>query len=258
MQEVQDNRFGEPVEAEPGFSGQQDTGSFEAQPQNFGTFGSNTGSSETTVSQSQGAISTQVSQESTGYIDNTQGYNVQAPAQQADLYDIRNMLNRGSQEINGQNRFTGVQESQAPLSPAPQGIPASQTSQNRFTTSQENFGGSQSTFTSSQTSQESFQGQPEIYQGQSQSINLGGSSTSRKSVRPVIQVGEPIIKKSFYIHAAPEDDEPTQVEQKVQTIRPEKHYKIIFIKAPNVAPAQSSAQIPAIPRVSYVKGRSIT
>lgn len=107
-----------------------------------------------------------------------------------------------------------------------------------------------------------------LVQGQSKTIDLtGGSSGGRRVVyKPVIKQGEPIITKNFYVvsilifkikmeineiyqHAAPEDDEDVQVEERVQVVRPQKSYKIIFIKAPTAASSYNAANYPIYPQV---------
>ncbi|KAG5684596.1 hypothetical protein PVAND_013821 [Polypedilum vanderplanki] len=89
-----------------------------------------------------------------------------------------------------------------------------------------------------------------LVQGQSQSIDLtGGSSGGDRVVyKPVIKQGEPIITKNFYVHAAPEEDENVRVEEKVQVVRPQKSYKIIFIKAPSSGSSFNAANYPVFPQ----------
>lgn len=70
----------------------------------------------------------------------------------------------------------------------------------------------------------------------------GGSSGATRVVRPIVQYGEPIITKSFYVHAAPEEDE-SRAEQPITVVRPQKNYKVIFIKAPHQS--SSAARIAA-------------
>jgi hypothetical protein len=52
------------------------------------------------------------------------------------------------------------------------------------------------------------------------------------NVRPVVVPGEPVITKSYYVHAAPEDDEP-EIINRQHVVRPRKHYNIVFVKAPS-------------------------
>lgn len=70
----------------------------------------------------------------------------------------------------------------------------------------------------------------------------GGSSGATRVVRPIVQYGEPIITKSFYVHAAPEEDE-SRAAQPITVVRPQKNYKVIFIKAPHQS--SSAARIAA-------------
>lgn len=62
------------------------------------------------------------------------------------------------------------------------------------------------------------------------------------------QQQEPIITKHVYFHSAPEDDEQPIVQIKQQIVPPQKHYKIIFIKAP-ASGIRQAVQVPAIPQV---------
>jgi Domain of unknown function (DUF243) len=74
-------------------------------------------------------------------------------------------------------------------------------------------------------------------------ILFQGSSSSSGQKRPSVQVveGEPIVHKHFYIHSAPEESEEQQQPQQV-VVRPQKHYKIIFVKAPSYSsPSQVQA-----------------
>lgn len=60
---------------------------------------------------------------------------------------------------------------------------------------------------------------------------------------------EPIITKHVYFHTAPEEDEqPQRVQIRQQIVSPQKHYKIIFIKAPSNGISQD-IQVPAHPQV---------
>jgi len=61
-----------------------------------------------------------------------------------------------------------------------------------------------------------------------------------------------IVKKYFFNkfkHAAPEEDENVRVEEKVHVVRPQKTYKIIFIKAPSIGSSLSAANYPVYPQV---------
>jgi len=89
-----------------------------------------------------------------------------------------------------------------------------------------------------------------VTQGQSQVIDLsGGSSGGGVIYKPVIRQGEPQITKHFYVHEAPEEPENTRVEEKVINVRPQKHYKIIFIKAPSSGGAFGGSNVPIFPQV---------
>lgn len=76
---------------------------------------------------------------------------------------------------------------------------------------------------------------------QSQSSSSGAS---RQYDTP--QTLEPIITKHFYVHAAPEDPEERQGPRYVTVGRPQKNYKIIFIKAPTYG--LNSQIIPVLPQ----------
>lgn len=80
----------------------------------------------------------------------------------------------------------------------------------------------------------SFGGGAGVQQGQSQVIDIsGGGSASSIVYKPVIREGPPQISKSFYVHEAPDDAVNVEVREKEIQVRPQKHYKIIFIKAPS-------------------------
>ena len=88
-----------------------------------------------------------------------------------------------------------------------------------------------------------------VHQGQSQVLDFSGSSNGgNRGYKTVIKQGEPIITKHFYVHAAPEEEEQA-VQIKEQIVRPQKHYKIIFIKAPSSGLSQAAQQAAAIPQV---------
>lgn len=57
---------------------------------------------------------------------------------------------------------------------------------------------------------------------------------------------QPIVTKHFYVHAAPEDPEERVEPQYVTIGRPQKNYKVIFIKAPTYR--TSSQIIPILPK----------
>ena len=60
---------------------------------------------------------------------------------------------------------------------------------------------------------------------------------------------EPIITKDVYFHTAPEEDEQPSVQIQQQFVQPQKHYKIIFIKAPSSGLSQVTQQVPVYPQV---------
>lgn len=89
----------------------------------------------------------------------------------------------------------------------------------------------------------------EVIHGQSKFIDLGGPAQGGVQIKHVVRQGEPQITRSFYIHEAPEEHVDQRVEEKVHTIRPQKNYKIIFIKTPTQSAAeraQSQIQYPAV------------
>lgn len=56
---------------------------------------------------------------------------------------------------------------------------------------------------------------------------------------------KPIIHKHIYVHVAPPElEEEPETQKKLKAGRPEKHYKIIFIKAPTQSPASLSIPVP--------------
>jgi len=70
--------------------------------------------------------------------------------------------------------------------------------------------------------------------GQSRVIDIGGPSSSNGvNYRPVVKTGPVQVSKHFYIHEAPEEEQNVRTEDKEVVVRPQKHYKIIFIKAPS-------------------------
>lgn len=90
--------------------------------------------------------------------------------------------------------------------------------------------------------------------------NLGGSYDTKMidQPRPEIQqessasqepyqqpILEPIITKDFYIHKAPVESADAAVSRQITVGRPEKHYRIVFITAPEYtnSAAQLSAEI---------------
>jgi hypothetical protein len=73
-----------------------------------------------------------------------------------------------------------------------------------------------------------------LTQGQTQVIDISSGGSSGSVVyKPVVKQGPPQISKSFYVHEAPEEAANVEVREKEILVRPQKHYKIIFIKAPS-------------------------
>uniref|UniRef100_A0A182Q283 DUF243 domain-containing protein n=1 Tax=Anopheles farauti TaxID=69004 RepID=A0A182Q283_9DIPT len=56
-----------------------------------------------------------------------------------------------------------------------------------------------------------------------------------------------IIQKHIYVHVPPPEPEEVRVQRPIQLAAPQKHYKIIFIKAPS-APSYQAPQIPIQPQ----------
>ena len=83
--------------------------------------------------------------------------------------------------------------------------------------------------------------------GGNQAVNGSPLSQGSQNSYNNVEQQEPIITKHVYVHTAPEDDEQTRVQIKQQIARPQKHYKIIFIKAPSSG--QVTQQVPAYPQV---------
>lgn len=62
----------------------------------------------------------------------------------------------------------------------------------------------------------------------------GGDFTQAKSQSFDASSGdEPGVSKHFYVYEAPEDKPTGEVQEKIINVRPQVHYKIIFIKAPS-------------------------
>ncbi|XP_070495792.1 uncharacterized protein [Chironomus tepperi] len=121
---------------------------------------------------------------------------------------------------------------------------------NGFSSGSESSAGGFSSTSSGSNGGSNGNGGVNLIQGQSQSFDLTGGSNGPQRVvyKPVIKQGEPIITKNFYVHAAPEEDENVRVEEKVQIVRPQKTYKIIFIKAPSIGSSLSAANYPVYPQ----------
>lgn len=78
-----------------------------------------------------------------------------------------------------------------------------------------------------------------------QSSNYQQGVNSAASAYSDVQQLEPIITKNFYFEAAPEEPEETQGPRFVPIGRPQKNYKIIFIKTPSYG--LNSQVIPIVP-----------
>lgn len=84
------------------------------------------------------------------------------------------------------------------------------------------------------------------YQGsQATGQQYASQSTSAQSYNAAQQL-PPIVTKSFYVHAAPDDPEENVGPRFVQVGRARKNYKVIFIKAPTYG--SSSQIIPILPQ----------
>lgn len=71
-----------------------------------------------------------------------------------------------------------------------------------------------------------------VSQGETRVIDLVGGNSGGSNVlyKPVVRAGPPIISKHFYVHEAPDDASDFRVEEKDIIVRPQKHYKIVFVK----------------------------
>lgn len=238
--QTQDNRFGAPTQSTSTFQhGGQDQGhltSYEHSPSGPAqtqSFGSTAGSNQFGIDSN--GISTASGQ---GYqIIHSQASHGDSHSQGFGSTHSQSTGSFGSTQSQSSDRFGSVQQ------PEPETTFSNSQSQTQL--SQSSGSGHQSSGFGGNYNQASSQSQhgsgSNVVQGQSNVLNIATGSTSsggiKKVIRPVIKAGQPIIKKSFYVHAAPEDDEEeenVQVEDRVQTVRPEKHYKIIFIKAPTL------------------------
>lgn len=72
--------------------------------------------------------------------------------------------------------------------------------------------------------------------------NSGGFATNVGGGFPGFQQRPTLVQKHIYVHVPPPDPEDEIIQQRQVAPLPQKHYKIIFIKAPS-APAPSQAQI---------------
>lgn len=148
----------------------------------------------------------------------------------------RNELGGGG----GSSLFQGISSYDAPLvSGSPYnngpsqdlGVPS---------TGSANFGPSQGS-----SSNDNFQ------QGPSTAIDLGGGPVSGPApvYKQVFQEGAPVITKNFFVHESPDDEDNAEVQDKVKEVRPQKNYKIIFIKAPTYGAYGSGGRYPNFPLV---------
>ncbi|EJY57581.1 AAEL017015-PA [Aedes aegypti] len=111
------------------------------------------------------------------------------------------------------------------------------------------FGGS-SSFSSGGAS--SFGGGSSSFGGGASSFGGGGSSFGGGSVGGGFGgfsggSQQAIIQKHIYVHVPPPEPEEVRVQRPLQVAPAQKHYKIIFIKAPS-APAYQAPQIPLQPQ----------
>ena len=67
--------------------------------------------------------------------------------------------------------------------------------------------------------------------GETQVIDLGGEGGVNIVYKPKIVEGAPQISRHFYIHEGPEEKQDIKFIDKEHIVHPQKHYKIIFIKA---------------------------
>ncbi|XP_067633558.1 uncharacterized protein Twdlbeta [Eurosta solidaginis] len=63
---------------------------------------------------------------------------------------------------------------------------------------------------------------------------------------PPAATAEPVVTKNVYVHVPPEEPEVYQSSAPIQTAAPKKHYKIIFIKAPNPPTPQQQVLPPPV------------
>ena len=91
-----------------------------------------------------------------------------------------------------------------------------------------------------------------VTKGDSQVIDIsgGGGSSANIVYKPVVKQGPPQITKHFYIHEAPEEGPNVEVREKEISVRPQKHYKILFIKAPSAESSASGGSALVFPPVN--------
>jgi Domain of unknown function (DUF243) len=65
-----------------------------------------------------------------------------------------------------------------------------------------------------------------------------------------VKTGPAQITKHFYVHEAPEEASNVRVEEKEILVRPQKHYKIIFIKAPSGSSSYAGSNAAVFPQVT--------
>lgn len=104
----------------------------------------------------------------------------------------------------------------------------------------------QPTIQRSQTTYQNLQQATLQSQSQSQTTGSNFGFAQQNSQHTAQQSQEPIVTKHFYVHAAPEEPEEPEEPQFVHVGRPQKTYKIIFIKAPTYA--SQSRIIPIFPQ----------
>lgn len=96
-------------------------------------------------------------------------------------------------------------------------------------------------------------GSNDFQQGNSHAIDLGGGPVTGPApvFKQVFQQGEPTITKNFYVHESPDDEDNAEVQDKIKEVKPQKNYKIIFIKAPTYGAYGSGGRYPNFPLVRF-------
>jgi hypothetical protein len=74
--------------------------------------------------------------------------------------------------------------------------------------------------------------------------SFGGSQSFGGGHAGAVSGGQTVVQKHIYVHVPPEEDEAVHHQQQFPVAPPQKHYKIIFIKAPS-APSVSQQLIQA-------------
>ena len=91
-----------------------------------------------------------------------------------------------------------------------------------------------------------------VTRGDTQIIDISSGGSSANIVyKPVVKQGPPQITKHFYVHEAPEDPQNVEIREKEINVRPQKHYKIIFIKAPSASSSVAGGNAAIFPQVKY-------